>query len=169
MSESVTKTAIGQCVEISERNGWTAFSIDVGSNYPVKLSTKQAKIIEEARGVGSAVATWTYKEQESEKINENTGKPFVNRYLDKVELGSQAPATTASGSSQPLPEPHHAAIAPSDRDRTITRMACIKAACDFYSGRDVGLEYVVAAADRFEIHVYRDIDDPLGEPDDVPF
>jgi hypothetical protein len=173
MSETVTKSIVGQCVEITEKNGWTGFSIDVGSQYPVKVSTKVEKVIGEARAIGSEVATWTFKESDG---NENPNKPgtfYKNRWLDKVEAGEHAPAAdTAGGTStpaKPLPEAHHEPIAPADKDRAIVRQACLKAAGALFTakgnvekvgddGRDNVAE-LLAAADRMERWVYRDIDE----------
>jgi hypothetical protein len=189
MTDTETKTIVGQCVEISEKNGWTAFSIDVGSQYPVKLSTKVANVIEAARAVGSDVATWTFKESQGGENPNRPGTFYKNRWLDKVETGSDpqanAAAATASGTQQatpttasgtaPVPTPQHAAIAPADKDRAIARMACLKAAAQVYMGlgakervpdREDGLlaedpvvGAVIAAATRFEIWIYRDLDD----------
>ena len=72
MSELEIKTITGQCIEIGEKNGWTPFHIDVGSQYPVKVSTKVAKIAEEGRAAGSDVAVWTFKESDG---NENPNRP----------------------------------------------------------------------------------------------
>ncbi len=102
MPDTETKTLVGQCVEITEKNGWTAFSVDVGTQWPVKLSTKLAAIIDAGRAVGGDVATWTYKESQG---GENPNKPgtfFTNRYLDKVEVGEHAPDPAPSGGNAPV-------------------------------------------------------------------
>ncbi len=104
MPDTETKTLVGQCVEITEKNGWTAFAVDVGTQWPIKLSTKLAAIIDAGRAVGGDVATWTYKESQG---GENPNKPgtfFTNRYLDKVEPGEAieyVPVT--SGGNAPAP------------------------------------------------------------------
>ena len=72
MTEAVTKTIVGSCEEISEKNGWTTFHVNVGTQYPVKLSTKLPAMIEAGRAVGTDTATWTYKESDG---NENPNKP----------------------------------------------------------------------------------------------
>lgn len=85
-------TIVGTLDGITEKtNGWFELSILApGKQYPVKLATKRSEIVDAARGIGSDVATWTYKESESDKINEHTGKPFINRYLEGVEAGATA-------------------------------------------------------------------------------
>jgi hypothetical protein len=167
----MSETIVGQCQAIIEKpSGWTEFEIAVpGKQYPVKLATKKEELIVEARAVKDTVATWAYNEVESEKVNEHTGKPYVNRYLEGVEAGAQAQAesSTASGS----PEPHHEPLHFADKDRAITRMAVLKAAAQIYMGRGTILDTdfeeapdiplaVMKAAQRFEQWVYRDLEPP---------
>ena len=181
MSDAVTKTVTGQCVEITEKNGWTSFSINVGTQYPVRLSTKVAAIIEAARAVGSELATWTYKESQG---NENPNKPgtyYMNKYLDKVETGGAAAENTAGGTAPaqqtatPVPTPHHDAIAPADRDRAIVRQSCLKAAAALlqnvsYPDDLTRMAAWMAAASAAERHVYKGIDDSdYDESDPIPF
>ena len=164
----MSATIVGTCAGITEKpTGWTEFEITVpGKQYPVKLATKEQPLVELARATHGSVATWTYNEVESEKINEHTGKPYINRYLEGVTAGA-AYAVGMTG-----PEPAHKPIPPGDKDRAITRMACLKAAAMIYQGlalpgdeegpmrwTDAPLE-VMKAADRFERWVYRDIDPP---------
>jgi hypothetical protein len=176
MSDAETKTVVGQCVEIEQKPGseWVGFKINVGTQYPVKLSTKKQEIIDAGRAVGSEVATWTFKETQG---NENPNRPgtyYMNRYLDKVEVGEQA--ATASGTpaqTSPVPTPHHEPIAPADKDRAITRMSCLSSAAALLQGvvfenegqRIAGWVAAAAAAER---HVYRDIEAPDYDPD-IPF
>ena len=72
---SDTKTATGVCHEITERGEWTTFNVDVGSQYPVRISTKLQPLIELGRAANKAggVYDWTYKESEG-NVNPNTGK-----------------------------------------------------------------------------------------------
>lgn len=175
-TQAETKHITGQCVEITEKNGWTAFAVDVGTQYPIRLSSKLPAIIDAGRAVGSEVATWTYK---SSQGNENPNKPgtyYENRYLDKVELGEHAPApVTASGS--PVPTPHHDPIAPADKDRAISRMSCLSSAANLLQGVEFDSELVrvaawMSAARAAERFVYRDIEEPEEEYDDsdqIPF
>jgi len=151
VSEPEVKTLTGICTEIAQKPGseWVEFHVDGGGQYPVRLSTKLQPLIELGRAVGQNLATWTFKEHESEKINEKSGKPFLNRYLEGVEIGG-APGK---------PDPHHAPLVAGDKDRAITRMACLKAAAEVVGPKgDAGAVMEIAA--RFEVWVYRDIDDP---------
>lgn len=172
MSEQ--KTVFGICTEIRERSGWITFHIDVaGLKYPVKLVTKKTEVVEAARAVGQSPSTWTYNEVESETVNEHTGKPYIKRYLESVELGgsgSPPPAGTSYGSSASTTnEPPRTGLTGADKDRAITRMACLKAAAQTLGyeagkymkepdGWDPAFE-VMKIAQRYEQWVYRDITD----------
>jgi hypothetical protein len=165
VSEADTKTLTGICTEIAQKpgNDWVEFHIDVGSQYPVRLSTKLQPLIELGKAVGSNLATWTFKEVESEKINEKSGKPFLNRYLERVEVGGQNPAqsvTTPDPAAKA--EPHHAPLVAGDKDRAITRMACLRTAAMIVGpapgSTGAGVSVMELAA-RFETWVYRDIDE----------
>jgi hypothetical protein len=112
MSETETKTETkkitGPCVEISERNGWTSFSVDTGGEHPVRLSTKLEAIIQAARGVGGDVATWTFKESDGNPNPNRPGTFYKNRYLDKVELaggtdGDKTDTTSSTPEQTTLP------------------------------------------------------------------
>lgn len=170
MSEQ--RTIVGRCTEVSEKSGWTTFHIDSGTKYPTRLATKKPEVVEAARAVGDALATWDFGEVESDAINEHTGKPYVNRYLNAVRLGdagSGSPAQGASTSTQAVSAPQsaapaqtgtHPALPSGDKERSITRMACLKAAAELHQGggKDAVLSVIEAAA-RFETWVMRDIDD----------
>ena len=68
-----------------------------GKKYPAKLSTKKTEIVDAVRALGGEIATFSFKEIESDRINPHTEKPYINRYLEGVEKGG-TPAT-ASGTS----------------------------------------------------------------------
>ena len=151
----MSETIIGTCAGITEKpSGWFEFEIMApGKQYPVRLATKKQELVELARAAHSDTMTWTYNETESDKVNEHTGKPFLNRYLEGVDFADQPEAK---------PEPHHEPMHFADKDRAISRMACLKAAAVIVADQsdtvDPGLE-VMKLADRFERWVYRDIDD----------
>jgi hypothetical protein len=85
--EAQVKQVVGSCTEITEKNGWVQFSIDAGSQYPVRLSTKLPALIEQARAVGNARSTWTYKESQGKENPNKPGTHFTNRYLEGVQIG----------------------------------------------------------------------------------
>lgn len=175
MSESVDKQIEGVCEEISEKNGWTSFAINVGSQYPVRLSTKLPALIEQGRAVGQQRAVWSFKESQG---GENPNKPgtfYTNRYFDGVEVGGGLPPQSSAAPSSGAAitgAATHAPLPAGDKDRAITRMAVLKAAAEIVAAR-VGAETMgtddegtatIALAQRFETWVYRDVD-----PDGIPF
>lgn len=173
MSETgETLTIVGTCGEISERNGWTAFAINVeGKQYPIKLSTKLPALIEKGRAMGTQVATWSYKESQG---GENPNKPgtfYTNRYFEGVEPGGEA---APAGGSSPAPVAHHDPIAQADRDRAISRMSCLSSAATLlqgvsFEGEGQRLTAWLSAARAAEVLVYRDIDPDVVPDDDPPF
>jgi hypothetical protein len=171
MSDTETKQIVGVCEEISEKNGWTAFAINVGSTYPVRLSTKLPALIEQGRAVGQQQAVWTFKESQGGENPNKPGTYYTNRYFDGVTTDMEAHDSVAANNTPSRNAPAaqtHAPLPAGDKDRAITRMAVLKAAAevcasiDFAPGEDVAAETIAMAA-RFETWVYRDTTDiPFG-------
>lgn len=93
-----------------------------------------------------------------------TTKPASNPRYAPTLVSIEA---SANGGFTPPPEPHHKPVMGGDKDRAISRLACLKAAAEIVAPRvtatadpdyDPALE-VMRAAGRFETWVYRDIDD----------
>jgi hypothetical protein len=158
---SDTLEIVGACSGIKEKpSGWVDVEVEVpGKQYPMRLSTKDETLVLATRSLAGAVGKFTYVERESDKINPNSGKPYVNRYLEGVE--------PYAGNGQEPREPKHQPVIGGDKDRAITRLACLKAAAELVAPRaastahpdyDAPLE-AMKAAQRFEQWVYRDIDD----------
>jgi len=132
MSDDVKKQVEGACTEISEKNGWTTFNIDVGRQYPVRLSTKIEALITAARAAGNQRAVWTYSESQGGENPNRPGTHYVNRRLEKVEVGGTldptlAPSTGATSSS--------AMGGRSDAERiSIERQTLVKAAVELFPG-----------------------------------
>lgn len=100
MSDAVKKQAQGPCEEISEKNGWVTFNINVGRQYPLKLSTKLETLVAAGRAAGQNVAVWTYAESEGGDNPNRPGQKYINRRLEKVEVGGALdPALAAASSS----------------------------------------------------------------------
>lgn len=164
---------VGTCTGITEKpTGWTDLEIAVpDKQYPVRLSTKEEGLIIATRALAGAPGRFSYTERESDKINPNSHKPYMNRYLDHVEPvdtnGSEAVVkyTVAESKHQP--------VVGGDKDRAISRLACLKAAAEIapHSPIDLGegghpdiALTTMKIAQRFELWVYRDIDDvPFGD------
>lgn len=182
MSEKEFQTLTGVCAEIAQRPGsdWVEFHVDAGGKYPVRLSTKLQPLIELGRAVGQEIATWTYTEVESDKINEKSGKPYVNRYLEKVEVGASensqpqatSPRTVTQGGNEGMSKEEWAR-----KDSAIHKMACIKTAVEALkhtlpsdpSRDDIAtfLERVALLSTGWHRSVIAERDDPTGS--DIPF
>lgn len=174
---SETKQVTGVSKSLSENaNGWTEFEIDAGTDYPYRLSTKRSELIELGRAAKNqgALAVWTYNESPATnkdgtpRINEKSGKQFINYYLEGVEVGGvQNPAGSVA---TPAAAQGVRTYTPDLKDRMIVRQTALKAAAETYGGGGFGGvknedgEWidrplaVIQAAQRFETWVYRDID-----------
>jgi len=140
---SDTLTATGKCAEISERGDWTTFHIDVGRQYPVKLSTKLAPLVELGRAASKdgGAFDWTYTETEGGDNPHKPGTKYTNRYLQGVEAAGSvatpgAPVQVADAQGNIRTEnigAHKSSDGMSKdewarKDSAIHKMACIKTA-----------------------------------------
>ena len=193
MSEAVTKTITGRCEEVSEKNGWTAFAIDVGTQYPVRLSTKLDPLIELGRAASKdgGVFDWTFKESQGGENPHKPGTFYTNRYLEAVAQSDgtenvpervATPAAAATAAPAQTFKPHTASEGMSKdewarKDSAIHKMACIKTAADALkhtipsdpSDEDLAKfgERVFVLTYRWHQNVIAERDDPTGE--NVPF
>lgn len=168
MSDEV---AIGVCKEISERGEWTTFAIDVGSQYPVKLTTKKDSIVDDGRAANRSGATmaWHYTEVESDRINEHTGKNYRNRYLEKVVSADGAEPSGAPKRQSSQSSLGTGNVGDAERDLRITRLACLKAACEYLASKSDSTQLgVISAAESFETWVMRKADAPVAKSDSEP-
>lgn len=97
------KSVVGTCQAVEQKPGseWIRFLIEMqGKQYPLRLDTRDEDVIAKAKAVGAGIATWTFNEVESEKINQRSGKPYINRYLEDVVEGGDPANTSGSSSSQ---------------------------------------------------------------------
>jgi hypothetical protein len=171
------QAVVGTLSGITEKpSGWFEIEVSMpGKQYPLKLSTKKQELVELARAAGENAMTWRYAEQESEKINEHTGKPYVNRYFNGVvPMSQQEPAPAGS-------EPtHHAGTKPDvdwdakeRRDYRSRAWAQTIAAFNHTIKTDETPAAVFARLKPFQKAVYLDIVKALHSPQeedfDIPF
>ncbi len=173
MSDEAVKVQYeGVCEEISEKNGWTSFAINVGRQYPVRLSTKLPALIEQGRAAGQDRAVWSAKESQG---GENPNKPgtfYTKRYLDGVEVGGTvtAPAASASGSAT-----GSAKTQTVDGTRSsIERQVIVKEMVRLYPGIDIvtvdGWWGLVGELEEFLANgVPKVAEVSIDTPDDLPF
>lgn len=76
----------GQITQVEPRaNGWAAVHIATpGQQYPKKLSTKRPELIGAAQSLFGQFVEALYNEEEGTNINPNSGRPYVNRYLEQL-------------------------------------------------------------------------------------
>lgn len=167
---------------VEKKAGWHTVEISVpGKQYPVKADTKLEPLLKQAREVrdGGLVATFTVSETESENINPNNNMPYIERRLQKVELGAQgepdanvSPTTSGAGRSETGMSKEEWA----HKDSAIHMMACIKTAAD-------ALKHTIPSSPSAEdLHTFLDNTKTLsynwwqrviavreGDDSDVPF
>jgi hypothetical protein len=150
----VDRIIVGQLAGVEQRNGgFVRFSIaEQGNQYPTTCDTRQPEMIGQAMSLMGQVVTVEIREQTSTKINERSGKPYVNRYLNKIALGvgtltapvPQQQASQAPAQQQFVPAPQQPPQAPQQaftpqpgqpssweqtKDLKISRIAASKNAC----------------------------------------
>lgn len=111
MSDDSIKSAQGVVKEWSDKpSGWTDFKIlFTGRNNPTKISTNEDSLKDLVKEIPDGeIRTFTFKETEGAN-NPNTGRPYINRYLQGVaaaDAGSAAPqgAGAATGPREYTPE-----------------------------------------------------------------
>jgi hypothetical protein len=97
--EAVKKQVEGSCTEISEKNDWVTFNIDVGRQYPVRLSTKLEALVKAGREAKNNKAVWTFSESQGGENPNKPGTHYINRRLEKVEVGGSLDPAVAGSSS----------------------------------------------------------------------
>jgi hypothetical protein len=118
----MNQQVVGQVTALEPRQaGWVAVHIHApGKQYPIKLSTKKAELLQAAQQLIGQVVTAGYTESQSENINPNSGQPYINRYLEAITMGQvdlvgptqlqpqqfmpQQPVMTSGMPQQPQPQ-----------------------------------------------------------------
>ena len=176
----MSETIVGTLDAVTEKGDWTTFEINVGSQYPVRLSTKMPELIELGRAAKGQEMEWTFNAVEG-KINEKSGKPYINRYFEGVApVGTNGPSSVATPGSAPLVKTSNDVMTKEEwarKDSAIHKMACIKTAADALkhtvpsdpSEEDLGLflRRCMTLSGSWHRSVLAERDDPAGE--NVPF
>lgn len=104
--QPVDRTVQGTLQGVEQRNaGWFRFLVlEPGMQYPVKADTKKPELVQQAMGLIGQFVAVQIREQQSTKINENTGQFFVNRYLNAIAPQAQG-ATPGIMPPQGAPPP----------------------------------------------------------------
>jgi hypothetical protein len=125
--DAVKKQIEGVCTEISEKNDWVTFHIDVGRQYPVRLATKIEALVKAGREAKSNKAVWTFSESQGGENPNKPGTHYINRRLEKVEVGGALDPAVAGSSSSGGGHVR----SPDDR-HSIERQTIVKAALPLY-------------------------------------
>lgn len=139
----MSETIVGTLDAVTEKGDWTTFEINVGSQYPVRLSTKVPELIELGRAAKGQPMEWTFNAVEG-NINPKSGKPYINRYFEGVapidpSKPASSVATPAAGAKAASGYTPNTGNSASDgmtkeewarKDSAIHRMAATKAAAD---------------------------------------
>ena len=165
--------ATGLLKSFSVNNGWTGIEVE---GAPKGISTKKPDVAAAVKELVGTTVTISYTEKDSDKINENTGKPYVNRWLNSV-----VPAANGQQAQDPAPAvtpaaPDHAAAAsPSTAGPDLTTRERAWLAAAFLSIKAPSFDGAKALSRR----IYQDIlsDDwqeqgfnaPAKSEDDIPF
>lgn len=104
------RVLVGRVSGVEPRsNDWYRFSIHQdGDQYPIKVDTKKAEIVNATLALINQTVTCWINEKVSDRINENSGKPFINRYLNQIAPGVVAaatPSTVTQPQAQPAAQP----------------------------------------------------------------
>lgn len=141
MSDEAIGQVEGFCEGVMERGDWAEFHINIGRQYPVKLSTKKEDVKIMARMAGQSPAVWTYNESQGNPNPHKPGEFFKNRYLNNVEVGGQlnpayAQQQAAAGQTTIANAPAGTGVQapqiPGARDRSIERQVIVKSAMYLY-------------------------------------
>lgn len=162
MSDDVTTHQIqGVCGGVMMKGEWQEYHVDIGKQYPVKLSTKHDDIKALAAAAGTEMAVWTYTEKQGGPNPHRPGEFFKNRYLSNVEVGgtldpalagqqtiSDAPAGGGvSRGGMPSPE---------GREISIERQVLVKSAIGLLADKPIPVDEWFALMDRLDDWMARD-------------
>lgn len=185
---SDTKTADGVVQGITEKpNGWTDIMVlFIGREHATKLgvSPDDSVLVDEVRALGTNPGTFEFTEKDGD-INPRSGKPYINRYLQRVQGagaqnqpnasgGGATPAAGGSLESQPKWTEEEVARF-EDKERRDYRSRAWGQTTAAFSHTIKVDEDPIAVFDRlkpFQRKVYEDITGSFAYPavdDDIPF
>lgn len=106
----MSETIVGTLDAVTEKGDWTTFEINVGTQYPIRLSTKMPELIELGRAAKGQEMEWTFNAVEG-NVNPKSGKPYINRYFEGV-----APVGTNPNGSVATPDTAAPALVKTSND-----------------------------------------------------
>jgi hypothetical protein len=163
-SDVTSHEITGVCATVELQGDWTKFDIDIGKQYPVKLSTKKDDIIAAGMAAYKAktVAVWKYGEVLGGENPHRPGERFKNRYLNEVVAATDEQIAEgkaeAAGAAFVVSTVDHAR-----RDRLIVRQTIVKAVAPLLitvDGEGWNTPQVLEVASAVEAWVYRGLEEP---------
>ena len=137
-----TLTVVGTMTGEMQRNEWSEFHIDKGTQYPVKLATKKEEIKAQARALYGKIGTFTYTEADGNPNPHRPGEFYKNRYLVSAIEGAQQQipqaAAPAPAGAAPAPPSATQSASPAplkdfaEERRSIERQTIVKAVLPLY-------------------------------------
>ena len=170
----------GKLTGYSSSNGWTTIELE---GAPKGISTKKKDIVDKIRELEGQMVTASWSESDAKdrdgnpKINDNTGRPYVNRWLNEVLPAANVQAQDPAPAVTPAAPDHAAAASPAtagpgySKDVSIVRQVAWKAAAQLFSGTG-NFTQALAAAAAIETHILRQSEPGFGEgpqDDGIPF
>lgn len=157
--QPVDRQVFGLLVSAEQRNGgWVRFAIqEQGKQYPTKADTKKPDQIGQAMSLMGQPVSVLIHEQESHTTNPNSGRPYINRYLNEIApwgAGQQPqqvtqaqyapqqqmqtqPPIAQQQSPGPVPAPIQPGAMGREKDIEIMRQAASKVAAQLLSQVDL--------------------------------
>lgn len=173
---SETLEAKGKVTGFEAKNGGIrVFSVDTGGQWPLKVATKKDEII--AQGMEAIewdAATVRYVESDSKNINENTGLPYKNRYVQSFLPVTPAEAAAAAkgnggGFMRARPPEERLSIERQSALKTAFGYGAFKFAQTKATEERTELElYLFGLATRLEAHVARSAEDTPADDERPP-
>jgi hypothetical protein len=87
---------------VEKRGEWFRIETEPtgGNQYGMKLDTKRGEVAFLAQQLIGQPVVVEYTERTSDRINQHTGRPFTNRYLESVAAAGAAPAAGVPSAAQ---------------------------------------------------------------------
>ena len=169
-NEVTTHQVQGVCEVMQMRGDWVEYHVEIGRQFPVKLSTKQPAVKDAAQAAvnAKAQAVWTYSERQGNPNPHRPGEFFKKRYLESVVIGGTLDPALAEQQQTHQDEaagaPQTRTFSTDERGVSIERQVIVKALAPLFALADADEERLFALADRLDDWMGRVRAKPPEEP-----